>query len=139
MVLYRLEIDGWGVFCRILMKYSDDGLFADYGFSCDRRYQRNGDWRSACESIDKLIEYFGSDFAYCLDRGASIVEYVVHKAHVRFGLRDESIEVVFNPSKAKERNIVFEGSYKREKPKPFVIKSGGFDFGAITIYPSEVQ
>lgn len=108
MKLYRLERNGWGVFCSssyMMMPSSDDSLYSRYGFSCGYKYQWESDWRCACESIEKLIEYFGSDFAWALDRGASIVEYRVPKRYVRFG----EVEVVFKAPKVIERLVILQG------------------------------
>lgn len=114
MILYRLERNDYGVFCegysKIAMNFPDDALYNEFGYTCDRQYRDNDDFRSACESIEQLIEYFGSDFAYALQEGASIVEYNIHKAHVRFGLElDRSIEVVFNSTKVKSRHVLLKG------------------------------
>ena len=114
MILYRLERNDYGVFCeyhsKIDMPFSKDALYSEFGYTCDRQYRTDDDYRSACESIEQLIEYFGSDFAYALQKGASIVEYNIHKAHVRFGLElDRSIEVVFNSTKVKSRHVLLKG------------------------------
>ena len=114
MRLYRLERNDYGVFCeyhtKIEMPFSDDALYNEFGYTCDKQYRVDDDYRSACESIEQLIEYFGSDFAYALQKGASIVEYNIHRAHVRFGLDlDRCIEVVFNSTKVKERNVILKG------------------------------
>jgi hypothetical protein len=109
--LYRLERNGWGVFCPASfmprMLCSSDALYTWYGFSCDRKYQWENDWRCACESIEKLVEYFGSDFAWALDMGASIVEYRVPKKDIRFGT--EGIEVVFKADAVIERLVILKG------------------------------
>ena len=114
MILYRLERNDYGVFCeyhsKMEMNFPDDALYNEFGYTCDRQYRADDDYRSACESIEQLIEYFGSDFAYALEKGASIVAYKVHKAHVRFGLElDRSIEVVFNSTKVTERHVMLKG------------------------------
>lgn len=114
MKVYRLERNGYGVFCeyysKIDLPFSEDTLYSLFGYTCDGQYRARDEFRSACESLDKLIEYFGSDFAYALQKGASIVEYTVHKAHVRFGLEvDECIEVVFNIDKATDRQVLLQG------------------------------
>ena len=112
MRVYRLERNDYGVFCesysKIELNFPDDALYNEYGYTCDSQYRCKDEYRSACESLDKLIEYFGSDFAYALDNGASIVEYTVHKAHVRFGLRT-NIEVVFNSEKVTNKTIIMKG------------------------------
>lgn len=112
MKVYRLERNGYGVFCesdsKIQLPFSEDSLYQSHGYSCDTQYRVKDEYRSACESIEKLVEYFGSDFAYALDKGASIVEYTVHKAHVRFGLR-LNIEVVFNSEKVKDKTVILQG------------------------------
>jgi len=98
------------------MPFSEDSLYQEFGYTCAQEYRGDCDYRSACESLDKLIEYFGSDFAYALDKGAHIVEYTVHKAHVRFGLfPEESIEVAFDVTKATNRKVILLG------------KNGGYD------------
>jgi hypothetical protein len=112
--VYRLERNGYGIFCewksRVDMNFPEDALYNEFGYTCARQYRDLDDYRSACESLDKLIEYFGSDFAYCLEKGASIVEYNIHKAHVRFGLEpEESIEVVFNSAKVIDKHIILKG------------------------------
>lgn len=115
MRVYRLERNGWGVFCTsdsgLEQNYPDDSMYQLFGFQCDRRYHWVKDYRSGCSSIDKLIEYFGSDFSNMIDKGASIVEYNVNKAHVRTGLNpDIDIEVAFNINKIKHRTIILEGT-----------------------------
>lgn len=112
MLLYRLERNDYGVFCEdeIEMNFPDDALYSEFGYTCDGRYRTDNNYRSACESIEQLIEYFGSDFAYALQKGASIVEYNVHKAHVRFGLEvDRCLEVVFDSTKVKSRHVLLKG------------------------------
>ncbi len=121
MKVYRLERNDYGVFCeydsKIAMPFSDDALYSQFGYTCNQMYRDNYDWRSACESLEELVEYFGSDFAYALERGADIVEYNIHKAHVRFGLLpdEDSIEVVFNSTKIIDKLVIhkgFEGDYE---------------------------
>lgn len=118
MKVYRLERNGYGIFCeyysKITMRFPDDALYNEFGYTCDRQYREKDEWRSACESLDKLIEYFGSDFAYALDEGAEIVEYNIHKAHVRFGLmpEEDSIEVVFNSDKIVDRKTIYNNNKK---------------------------
>lgn len=122
MRVYRLEKNDYGVFCNASMvsypNYPDDALYANYGFSCDQRYHFNDGWRSACESIEKLIDYFGSDFAFFLGLGAEIVEYNVDKRYIRFSKLDESIEVVFKREKAKERTVILKGNREEEYTPP---------------------
>jgi hypothetical protein len=108
MKVYRLERNGWGVFCPgafMRMPYSDDALYSHFGYSCDPAYQCEEEWRAACESVEKLKEYFGSDFKWALDHGASLVEYTVLKRYVRFG----KLEVTFYVSQAKARRVVIKG------------------------------
>lgn len=114
MILYRLERNDYGIFCEdysnIAMNFPEDALYSKIGYTCDGQYRDNGDFRSACESVEQLIEYFGSDFAYALQEVASIVEYNIHKAHVRFGIDvDISIEVVFDSTKVKSRHVLLKG------------------------------
>lgn len=118
MKVYRLERNGYGIFCeyysKITMRFPEDALYNEFGYTCDRQYRQDDDYRSACESIDKLIEYFGSDFAYALQEGAEIVEYNIHKAHVKFGLmpEEDSIEVVFNSTKVTDRQVIYNNNKK---------------------------
>lgn len=104
MVVYRLERKGWGVFCNDInptMPYSLDTIYT-LGYCSLPEQKRDPDWRFGCESIEDLIEYFGGDFAWAIDRGAEVVQYQVHKAHVRFGL--EIPELAFKIEKAEKVN-----------------------------------
>lgn len=112
MKVYRLEYHEFGVFCTQVknLNYPEDALYAMFGYSCGAQYRSNDDYRSACKSLDELIEYFGSDFAKLIGEGADIIEYNVHKAHVRFGLDPSlQIEVAFNIEKSISRTIILEG------------------------------
>lgn len=111
MLVYRLEKQDYGVFCdwgNLVMPFSCDALYSEFGYSCKREYREKSNWRSACDSIDKLIKYFGSDFAYALGEGASVVEYVVNKTYVDFGQDEEdgNIEVIFDSTKATTRKVI---------------------------------
>lgn len=108
MKVYRLEHRGWGVFCKYLYTTPSDALYTEYGFQCGKQYQWNDDYRSGCESLDKLIEYFGSDFALITGtEGVELVEYTIHKAHVRFGLNANiNIEVAFKADKVTHREVI---------------------------------
>lgn len=114
MKIYRLERNNYGVFCewmtKIAMPFSYDTIYNEFGYTCDRQYREKDEYRSGCDSIEKLIEYFGGDFAWTLEQGASIVEYTIHKAHVRFGLDlEECPEVVFNSEKIIDRTVILMG------------------------------
>jgi hypothetical protein len=108
MTVYRLEYLGHGVFCGYaynLMTNTLDAQYKQYG--CTVVKARSDDnYRFACDSMEKLIEYFGSDFGKLLDGGAEIVCYKVHKAHVLFSMED--IEVAFKVDKA-EKHIMWKG------------------------------
>ena len=97
------------------MPFSTDSLCYGYGFTCALKYKSECNWRSACESIEQLVEYFGSDFAWALEQGASIVEYRVLKRNVRFGV---GIEVVFDASKIIERLVILKGKDSEAKKEP---------------------
>lgn len=120
MRVYRLErpdTDGdyRGVFCtKGTLNYPEDSHYGRFGCGIEKAHW-NTDYRFGCTSIDKLIEYFGSDFAVQLNEGASIVEYNVHMAHTMYSIHDDGdetiyeIETAFLASKVKERNVILKG------------------------------
>jgi hypothetical protein len=106
MIVYRLEKNGWGAFCScsgLVVSYTKDAVYAQHGNTTDKNVYQS-DYRFGCDSIDKLIEYFGSDFAMLLDKGAEIVEYNIHKAHVTFSVL--GIELAFPIRKVSGRRVV---------------------------------
>ena len=114
MVVYRLEKDGWGVFCSsISLNSPTDALYNNFGYTCSREYKFSSNWRSACVSLDKLIKYFGSDFAYVLGEGASIVAYDVPREHVQRAIGWRQIEVIFNVHEVKHRTVILKGEVSR--------------------------
>lgn len=106
MKVYRLEKNGWGVFCPnsgIEVSYTNDALYAQHGNSTGRNVYQD-EYRFGCESIDKLIEYFGSAFAMLIAKDAEICEYNIHKAHITFSVL--GIEVAFLIDKVKDRRVL---------------------------------
>jgi len=104
MIVYRLEGKGWGAFnsnSGLDITYTDDALYAAHGNTTDKNVY-DEEYRFGCDTLDKLIEYFGSDFAKLLNQGAEIVAYKVHKAHVTFSVL--GIEVAFKIDKAERIN-----------------------------------
>lgn len=102
MRVYRLEGKGWGAFnsnSGLDIKYPEDALYAQHGNSTGKNVYQD-EYRFGCDSLDKLIEYFGSDFAYLIEQGAEIVEYNIHKAHVTFSVL--GIELAFLVDKVKK-------------------------------------
>ncbi len=110
MKVYRLEgKDGYGVFCGesgIGYKWSDDAVYSTNGNTtgrdlCDSSY------RYGCESIDQLIEYFGSEFDADLEEGAELVEYTINKRYVTFS--PKGIEVAFLIDRVSHKQVLIEG------------------------------
>lgn len=106
MIVYRLEKDGYGIFCHGLDTGAQDSLYV-HELCSVRRSSRSTiedmqKWRYACDSIDKLIEYFGSDFAHILAHGGELVVYKVRKNYVQFS--PKGIEVAFRIDKAERIN-----------------------------------
>ncbi len=127
MRVYRLErqnSDGefMGVFCTSgTLNYPSDANYANFGCGIENAHW-NDDYRFACDSIEKLIEYFGSDFAVQLNEGAIIVEYNVHMAHTKYSMHEDKdgetiyeIETAFLASKVKERIVILEGEKQCKK------------------------
>lgn len=110
MVVYRIERqDGWGAFCneqseqQTIVSYPSDSIYANEGCTVMGVRNHYGPWRFGCETLDGLVEYFGSDFAKLIGKhGCSVVAYKVHKAHVRFGLN--GCELAFIAEKAERIN-----------------------------------
>lgn len=87
MIVYRLESEsGYGVFSTVARALLDDGTAMYSVHSCTLRSQglvpNNRKYRFACESIDKLVEYWGSDFANLLAQGYKVAVYKVRKNYV---------------------------------------------------------
>ena len=112
MRVYRLERqNGWGeyrgVFCTSgTLNYPEDSHYANFGCGVEKAHW-NDDYRFACESIESLILYFGSDFAVQLNEGAIIVEYTIDKRHILFDKRQ--VEIAFLSTKVKQRIVILEG------------------------------
>lgn len=107
MKVYRLEQNGWGIWSGGCpgVTWPPDAVYKEFGCTIVKAHYKE-EWRFGCESIEKIIEYFGSDFARLLDNGCTLMEYTVHKAHVLFSM--EGIEVAFKIDKVKEKRIMLE-------------------------------
>lgn len=116
MIVYRFEQhfdeylgDGkykkrWeGIFSGGHCSYPEDANYQTYG--CTLWRYKDSEYRFACRSIDKLIEYFGSDFAKLLGKeGVRLVEYEVKREGCFFS--DKHIELVFKASKVKGKRVI---------------------------------
>lgn len=106
MIVYRMEKNDRGVFYnpdRVLVDdYPDDALFTNYGCTM---YWHKGDsnFRFACGSLEQLVEYFGSEFANLLSRGALPVGYEVPDDYVEWG--EDNVELCFPIAKASKKFI----------------------------------
>ncbi len=110
MKVYRLEgKDNYGVFCsraNIDDTWTDDSIYANQG--CSANIDREDEsYRFACRSIDRLIEYFGSDFDYMIEQGVAIVEYDVNIKDVVFG--NKGTELAFNINNIRNKTTILEG------------------------------
>lgn len=106
MLVYRLEKNDKGVFCFSSgisdddISYTKDSIYGTNGCSTELRFLRE-DYRFACESIESLIDYFGSDFAVMLGAGAEIKVYKVRKNYIKYG---NGFEIAFPIAKAERLN-----------------------------------
>lgn len=106
MIVYRLEHEGYGIFSSDYTTFPTDSIYSEEG--CTVVAARNGrndrEYRFGCDSIEKLIDYFGSDFAHALGGdGVELVAYKVRRNYVLFS--DIGIEVAFKIEKAEKITI----------------------------------
>jgi hypothetical protein len=82
----------WGAFCSKHLTYPPDAIYSNMGCTIP---EYNSKYRFACRSIEKVIEYFGSDFARIIgNEDIQLVEYEVKRTHVIFSKK--RVELVFN-------------------------------------------
>lgn len=93
-----------GIFGGGHVSYPDDANYQTYG--CTLWQYKDSNYRFACSTIDKLIEYFGSDFAKLIDKkGVRLVEYEVKRQDCFFS--SKHIELVFRADKViSKRRII---------------------------------
>lgn len=106
MLVYRLEKNDRGVFdsyeSGVKLSMPPDAIYENYGCTITKaKYDSN--YRFGCESAEKLVEYFGSDFDKVLAQDAELVVYKVHKRNVIFS--KEGIEVAFEIAKAERVSV----------------------------------
>lgn len=107
MKVYRIEKNGYGPFCDmsgLKTTYPSDAMYSIYGCTCQQVTKWDSDFRFGCRTIDKLIEYFGSDFAKLINQGGKIVEYEVNMKYVYFGYR--GMELAFRVNMIKYRKEI---------------------------------
>lgn len=118
MLVYRFEqnIRRWnsnkheheeiweGVFSGGHINYPVDANYNTYG--CTLWQYKYSDYRFACRTLDKLVEYFGSDFARLIDKDdVRLMEYEVNKEDCFFS--SKHIELVFKANKViSKRRII---------------------------------
>ena len=92
-----------GIFSSDHVTYTDDANYQTYG--CTLWKYKDSNYRFACNGIDKLIEYFGSDFARLIGQeGVILVEYEVKRKDCFFS--DKRIELVFEADKVISRRVI---------------------------------
>ncbi len=92
-----------GVFSGEHITYTLDANYKTHG--CTLYEYKEKQYRFACRTIDKIIEYFGSDFARLLDKDdVVLVEYEVKREHCTFS--DKRIELVFQADKIISRTVI---------------------------------
>lgn len=92
-----------GIFSSDHVTYTEDSNYQTYG--CTLWKYKESDYRFACSTIDKLIEYFGSDFANLIGKeNVILVEYEVKRQDCFFS--DKHIELVFKHSKMINRKVI---------------------------------
>lgn len=109
MIVYRFEqkIKCWngnkheyeerweGVFGGGHMTYPEDANYQTHG--CTLWQYKYSDYRFACRTLDKLVEYFGSDFSLLIGKeDVRLMEYEVKKGDCFFS--SKHIELVFKAS-----------------------------------------
>jgi len=103
MIVYRLEYKDYGVFGSYMNKYitnPEDAMYTYYGNTTpvDKWTTGFSGYRFACRTPEKLVEYFGSDFARAIAKGAIVVAYEVGMKYVMFGYK--GLELAFQADKA---------------------------------------
>lgn len=92
-----------GIFSSDHITYTEDSNYQSYG--CTLWKYKESNYRFACRSIDKLIEYFGNDFANLIGQDDVIlVEYEVKRKDCFFSTK--RIELVFEADKVINRRVV---------------------------------
>jgi len=115
MIVYRLEYKGFGIFGRYsgdLLSGTEDSLYNLYGNTTPAS-RTSSNFRFACRTPEKLVEYFGSDFAHAIAKGATVEAYEVNRKYVMYGYR--GIELAFQRQHAKHLTGMID-SYTDQPP-----------------------
>ena len=92
----------WGAFSSKHITYTKDAIYAHEGCSIG---DYNSDYRLGCRTLEKLVEYFGSDFARLISQETiRVVEYEVERKHVVFSKK--RIELTFRIDKVKGMKVI---------------------------------
>lgn len=118
MLVYRFEVEvdnynitkgeyekEWkGVFHKYIDRHSVDAEYHTYGSTLPD-HKHYDDSRFACRSIDKLISYFGSDFAKLISKpDVRVMEYEVNARDLIYSR--QHCEVVFKIDTMKSKRVV---------------------------------